>query len=1104
MSSSSSVKAWAEHVTIPTYDIGNPNPNPMFLEKRVYQGSSGVVYPYPVIETVADEPKPQEWEAVFLENEYLKIMVLPALGGRIQMALDKTNDYHFVYYNQVIKPALVGLAGPWISGGIEFNWPQHHRPNTYGPVEWQIEETEEGACTVWCSEIDRMYGTKGMHGLTLNPGKAYLEIKVQLSNRTDLPQTFLWWANPAVAAGDDHQSIFPPDVHAVMDHGKRDSISFPVAVGEYYKVNYSPGTDISRYRNIPVPTSYMAYHSDYNFVGSYDHSKEAGLLHVCDHHVSPGKKQWTWGHSDFGQAWDRQLTDEDGPYIELMCGVFTDNQPDFSWLMPGEQKSFTQYFMPYKKVAQIGNATIDAAIGMNQEGDQLSLRAYATSLQVDAKVIVVQDESEVFSKTLDLGPESPFEEAIELPSGTSINELRAAVLASDGSELVSWQPAEQEERPVPEPATAIDSPDKLDSTEALFLAGQHLEQYRHATRLPEYYYLEALKRDPEDSRNNMAMASLSIRRGQFVEAESYARTAVKRLTRHNPNPYVGEAHYQLGMALEWQGNYEKAADAYHKATWNAAWQAAAGLAIARLETRSGNYNEALQRIEWTLCRNTEDHRAWHLKVTLLRLLGREQEATQAVNEALKKDSFNFGILWEEASDTNQFDRVEAALRNEERNYLAIAWEYASSGLYHKAVEVMTHCLEKTKSSSTPMPLYFRSYYNELAGNDDSAKADREAAAKLPTTICFPNRTDELLVLQQVVEKNPSDAKAPYYLGCLLYHLRQTERAVAMWQRATELDPSFPTAYRNLGLAYFNKLDDASRSWEAYLKAFECDTQDARLLYELDQLAKRLGHSIEERYNRLAKHESILSNRDDLYIEHVTLLNLLGKHEEALEQILARNFHPWEGGEGKVPAQFVFAITSLARQAILDGKPDDAISLLKQTECWPHSLGEGKLFGTQENDIHYLMGLAYQTSGDQDSAKEYLDRASQGLSEPTAAVYYNDQPPEMIFFQGLAHLELGTTEEANNRFMNLIEYGQKHLDDEPEIDFFAVSLPDFLVFEDSLTRRNKIHCYHMMALGHAGLGNQTECDAMLVEIRNLDPSHPGLKQIPEFQQATADA
>lgn len=111
------VKAWKESVTIPTYRIGNPDKNPMFLEKRVYQGSSGVVYPYPVIDKLYDDKEDKEWTALFIENKYLKIMVLPELGGRIQMAYDKTNDYHFVYYNQVIKPALVGLAGPWISGG---------------------------------------------------------------------------------------------------------------------------------------------------------------------------------------------------------------------------------------------------------------------------------------------------------------------------------------------------------------------------------------------------------------------------------------------------------------------------------------------------------------------------------------------------------------------------------------------------------------------------------------------------------------------------------------------------------------------------------------------------------------------------------------------------------------------------------------------------------------------------------------------------------------------------------------------------------------------------------------------------------------------------
>ena len=352
-----SVQVWEEKVSIPTYGTGKPDKNPMFFEKRVYQGSSGVVYPNPVIEKIFDEKKDEVYTALFLENHYLKIMILPQLGGRVQMAYDKIGKRHFIYYNQVIKPALVGLCGPWISGGIEFNWPQHHRPSTFDPVDYTIEEHPDGSKTVWVNEVERMFRTKGMAGFTLHPGKAYLQITGKLYNRTPLPQTFLWWANPAVKVNDDYQSVFPPDVNAVFDHGKRDVSTFPIATGTYYKVDYSPGTDISRYKNIPVPTSYMAIRSDYDFVGGYENDTQAGVLHVADHHVSPGKKQWTWGHGDFGKAWDRNLTDEDGPYIELMTGVYTDNQPDFSWLMPYEEKSFVQYFMPYRELGVVKNAT---------------------------------------------------------------------------------------------------------------------------------------------------------------------------------------------------------------------------------------------------------------------------------------------------------------------------------------------------------------------------------------------------------------------------------------------------------------------------------------------------------------------------------------------------------------------------------------------------------------------------------------------------------------------------------------------------------------------------------------------------------------------------
>ena len=373
------VSARVETVTIPTYGIGAPQKNPMFLEKRVYQGSSGAVYPHPVIEHVEETKHDKQYTAIFLENRYLLIMLLPEIGGRVQMALDKTNDYHFVYYNRVIKPALVGLAGPWISGGIEFNWPQHHRPSTFDPVDYRIEEHTDGSKTVWMGEIERMFRTKGLAGFRLYPDRAYLEINVQLYNRTPLPQTFLWWANPAVHVNDDYQSIFPPDVFAVMDHGKRAVSTFPVATGTYYKVDYSPGTDISRYKNIPVPTSYMAYHSDFDFLGCYDHGRRAGMLHIANHHLVPGKKQWTWGNSNFGQTWDRQLTDTDGPYIELMCGAFTDNQPDFSWLQPGEEKRFTQIFMPFKAIGGVKNASKEAAINLEIEAGAAQIGVYLTS-----------------------------------------------------------------------------------------------------------------------------------------------------------------------------------------------------------------------------------------------------------------------------------------------------------------------------------------------------------------------------------------------------------------------------------------------------------------------------------------------------------------------------------------------------------------------------------------------------------------------------------------------------------------------------------------------------------------------------------------------------
>lgn len=1085
MSSQSAVQVRTESVVIPTYTIAPPDKNPMYLEKRVYQGSSGVVYPHPIVERIFDDKMDHSYEAVFLENEYLEIMLLPELGGRVQMARDKTNDYHFVYYNRVIKPALVGLTGAWISGGIEFNWPQHHRPSTFEPVDSLIEKHDDGSVTVWFSEIERMFRTKGMVGFTLYPGRAYLELSVQLHNRTPLPQTFLWWANPAVHVNNDYQSIFPPDVYAVMDHGKRDVSSFPIATGEYYKVDYSPGTDISRYKNIPVPTSYMAYHSDFDFVGCYDHSQQAGMMHVANHHVVPGKKQWTWGNGDFGKTWDRQLTDEDGPYIELMCGAFTDNQPDFSWLQPGEEKRFTQVFMPYKGTGGAKNASKEAVVNLDISEAVATFSVYVTRPR-EVRVELLQSGDVIDTQVSTLDPKTSFTATVELDSpATDPTQftLRVTDTALD-QEIMTFTPLDGTQPDIPKPATAALTPEELPSNEALYLNGLHLEQYRHATYAPEPYYLEALRRDPLDSRCNTAMGRLLISRGKFADAETYLREAAEGITRRNPNPYDGEPYYQLGLACKLQGRLDDARDAFYKAVWNAAWQDNAYFELARIASTHGNWDEALTLAEESLSRNTRHHQAHHLRIAALRHQGHTDATRQAVEQALAQDRLNFGAYYERylLDGDTQYRHL---MRGYVHNYIELALDYIHAGLFSEA-----DALLQEAPADDAMVGYYRGWCLALAGDETGANSAFQAAAMLSPDYCFPNRIECVLALRAASTVNPDDAFAPYYLGNFWYARRQYDDAIAAWERSRNLNPSYPTTHRNLGLAYMNKKGNSQKAMFAYTQAFSLDETDARVFFELDQLRKRLGIANEERLSLLEQHQELVQQRDDLTLETITLLNLTGKHERALSMLLSHRFHPWEGGEGKVAGQYELSRVECARLAMERGNGAEAIDHLISAQTYPENLGEGKLVGARENRILYYMGIAYAQMGQAEDAQTAFTAAATGDYAPSSAMYYNDQPPDMIFYQGLALHELERGAEAKAIFTQLVDYGQKHHDDEVKMDYFAVSLPDFLVFDVDLQQRHRIHCAYMMALGYTGLGQTEQANALYDDILSQEPFHIG--------------
>jgi tetratricopeptide (TPR) repeat protein len=1073
------VRCWEQQVVIPTYPVQEADPNPIFLEKRVYQGSSGKVYPNPFTDRVAQEKTNVEYRAIMLENEYIQLMVLPEIGGRIHAGLDKTNQYDFFYRQHVIKPALVGLLGPWISGGVEFNWPQHHRPSTYMPVHATIEESADGSRTVWLSEHDPMLRMKGMVGICLSPGKAIVEAKIRLYNRTPLPQTFLWWANVAVRVHEQYQAFFPPDVTFVADHAKRAISSFPIARNSYYGVDYRPGTDISWYKNIPVPTSYMVTESKYDFFGGYDHAQQAGLVHTSNHHLAPGKKLWTWGNAEFGYAWDRNLTDEDGPYVELMAGAFTDNQPDFSWLQPYETKTVSQYWYPIQKIGPAKNANQQGAVNLEFEATTAHVGVCVTSKRM-VRVVLKHNDKVILDEQVDLAPGQPFTRAIRASEGRP-NDYQLVIFDAEGRELIAYQAEDRVEGKLPEPATEPSAPEEIESTEELYLTGLHLEQYRHATRSPEVYWREGLRRDPDDIRLNNAMGLSSLRKGQFLEAEECFARAVRRLTFRNPNPYDGEPFYNLGLALMYQGRTSDAYDAFHKSVWNYAWHSAGYYALAGISTERGNLELALEQVEPSLLANSTNLKGRALKASLLRKMGRAEEAHVVIRQTLEIDRLDFRTLAERfLLSSKQRDLLEyvSALEEDIQTLLDVCFDLACSGLREDAYTLLQACVEETKWEH-PMLLYTLSWLACSLGQEKESVHFAARAEGASPRYCFPARLEEMIVLEAAIRRNPSSARALYYLGNLYYDKRRYDDAINCWRRSVELDGTFSIPWRNLGIAEFNVLHDPQAADRMYARAFAANGKDARVLYEWDQLKKRAElASPEERLHWLDEHRELVAFRDDLTVEYITLLNQCGQGHAALEILSARRFSPWEGGEGLVSTQYVFAHRVLGRSALVEGRPADALGYFDAARHYPANLGEGKHLLTQERDLDYLSGLAARQLGDMRRAKLYWSAGAEPL--PALGV--------QSYFQALSLLALGDRAAGLDVLSSLAESAAAQMEVVPKIDYFATSLPNLLLFDDDLGKRNRVECLLLSGLASHGLGNLEGGIRQLEKVVAMDRNH----------------
>jgi tetratricopeptide (TPR) repeat protein len=1105
-----------ETIILPTYLPLPPDRNPMFLEKRVYQGSSGSVYPLPFTDRIAEKPMDRPWRGVWIENEYLRALILPEIGGRIHILQDKTNGYDLIYRQDVIKPALVGLAGPWISGGIEFNWPQHHRPATFLPTTVHIEEQEDGSRTVWCGDHDPMARMKAMHGICLRPGVAKLELRVRVHNRTALPQTFLWWANVATRVHESYQSFFPPDVYYIADHAKRATSRYPLCEGHYYGIDYAsrarhgvpaaqapshyvppasgggtaadyPANDLSFYANIPVPTSYMCMGSREDFFGGYDHREQAGLLHLANHHISPGKKQWTWGNHEFGYAWDRNLTDPDSrgehaPYIELMAGVYTDNQPDFSFLQPGETKTWTQYWAPITRIGPAHHANDEAALSLIPNARKVRLGVSVFAPHDAARVEMTAKGKLVASFTADLAPEKPLVETVALPAKTAITDLYVRVQEASGRQLISYSPKPRTGEPVPPAATEPPAPSAIPSADELYITGLHLAQYRHATRRADAYWREALRRDPGDSRCHAALADWHLRRGEFVIAERHARAAIERLVRRNPNPADGEPLYLLGLILRHQGRPQEAYDAFYKATWNQAWASASFHALAEIDSGRADWSTALDHLDRSLRLDTDNLRARALRVMVLRRLGRSAEAVDLLGATLRLDPLDG---WGRYLDAG-------VIPEDAQASLDLAHDLARAGFHAEAIDVLKRAPESSSDlpdqgwGAAPLVAYTLGWLCRQGGDERAALSHFRRAAAMPSDYCFPARLEEIAVLESAIAADPSDARAPYYLGNLLYDRRRHAEAIKIWERAAKLDPEFPTVWRNLGIGYFNIARNTSKARAAYDRACRIAPSDARLLFERDQLWKRLGESPAKRLWVLQEHRILSAQRDDLSVELCALLNQTGQPEKARTILAGRRFQPWEGGEGQAMGQHVRSHLLLGREALSRGDHATALRRFEEALSAPGNLGESKHLLANQSDILFWIGEARAKGGDRRGARESWTAAAsfkgdfQDMSVRTFS--------EMTYFSALAWERLGKKEKARRLLTDLLRYAEALEKQTATIDYFATSLPTMLLFEDDLQARQVTTARFLQAQAMLGLGRKAKARQLLGDVLSRDPNH----------------
>jgi tetratricopeptide (TPR) repeat protein len=501
-----------------------------------------------------------------------------------------------------------------------------------------------------------------------------------------------------------------------------------------------------------------------------------------------------------------------------------------------------------------------------------------------------------------------------------------------------------------------------------------------------------------------------------------------------------------------------------------------------LDCKKSNWAGAADHLERSLRLSTDNLRARNLLVLVLRNLERPEAAAHWLNGTLALDRLDW---WARNLAGEPF-------AGDAQTALDIAHDLARAGFYPEAIALLKKVsppaldLPDQSWGAAPLVACTLGWLYELSGDQAAAAQHFQHAETLPPDYCFPARLEEQAVLTAAIQAQPQGARAPYYLGNLLYDARRPAEAIRLWERSAALDPNFSIVWRNLGIGYFNVRHQSGKARKAYDRAFQANPADARLLFERDQLWKRLGEPPTRRLRELEKHPDLVARRDDLSVEMCALLNQCGRPAEARQRLDGRRFQPWEGGEGGPLGQHVHTELALGRAALARRDFPGALAHFEKAFVAPPNLGEARHLLANQSDLHYWTGVACAALGQQDKARRHWLAAANfkgDFQEMRVRAF-----SELTVYSALSLQRLCQKARSEKLLRALLDHARRLERTEAKIDYFATSLPTMLLFEDDLSFRQQTTALLLQAQAWHGLGQIKIARSLLKQVLRRDPNH----------------